>query len=66
MTVNTITWNLIRNNILANLEVKKECDRLIPQFELAKKVLHNKGRLNSVLLLPLEFYFFMYRTNLSN
>ena len=36
MTAETITWNSIRNDILANPEVKKEYDLLTPKFEFAR------------------------------
>jgi transcriptional regulator with XRE-family HTH domain len=39
MTANTITWDSIRDEILADPEVKVEYDALIPEFEIAKAII---------------------------
>ena len=39
MTANTITWDSIRDEILAAPEVKAEYDALSPEFELARAVI---------------------------
>ena len=39
MTANTITWDSVRNEILAEPELKAEYDALSPEFELARAVI---------------------------
>ncbi len=39
MTANTITWDSVRDEILAAPEVKAEYDALTPEFELARAVI---------------------------
>ena len=45
MTADTITWNSIRNDILADPEVKAEYDRLTPEFEFARTVISLREKL---------------------
>lgn len=39
MTANTINWDSVRDEILADSEVKAEYDALAPEFELARAVI---------------------------
>jgi transcriptional regulator with XRE-family HTH domain len=39
MTANTITWDSVRDEILADPEVKAEYDQIAPEFELARAVI---------------------------
>ena len=39
MTANTITWDSVRDEILAAPELKAEYDALSPEFELARAVI---------------------------
>lgn len=39
MTTNTISWKSIRNEVLANPDVKAEYNALKPEFDLARQVI---------------------------
>ena len=39
MTANTITWDSVRDEILADPELRAEYDALSPEFELARAVI---------------------------
>ena len=39
MTINTITWDSLRNELLADSEIKTEYDALSPEFELARTII---------------------------
>jgi transcriptional regulator with XRE-family HTH domain len=46
MTANTITWDSVRNEVLADPELLAEYDALSPEFELARAVITLREAIN--------------------